>query len=83
MPRIFYHLRDGVDHLIDPEGRELPDLDAARKQASICAFDILAADIRVGKLNLDYRIDVEDEAGNLLHTVNFRDLVTITGLRPS
>lgn len=79
----FFQLRDGVDVLLDPEGIEVPNLEEAKRLALASAYDILAEDIRSGKLNLGHRIDVEDAAGNVVHTLRFRDLVEITGLEPN
>lgn len=80
MPRLFFHLRDGEDFLLDPDGVELPDLAAAKAFALRNAYDLMAGEVQSGKLKLDQRIDVEDEAGNVLHTVRFHDLVEVTGL---
>ncbi|HYI90611.1 MAG TPA: hypothetical protein VEY05_11980 [Beijerinckiaceae bacterium] len=33
MPRYFFHVRSGGDLTRDPDGAELPDIDAARKHA--------------------------------------------------
>ena len=33
MPRYYFHVRSGSDLARDPEGSDLPDIDAARKQA--------------------------------------------------
>jgi hypothetical protein len=78
MARLFFHLRDGIDHVLDPEGTEVP-LDQVKKLAVANAYDVLAGDIREGKLNLKYRIEVEDDAGDVLCIVRFRDLVEIIG----
>lgn len=80
MSRLFYQLRDETEDLLDPEGVELPDLKAAKKQALRCAYGIMANDVGEGKLNLNYRIEVENEAGKVIYVARFRDLVEITGL---
>jgi hypothetical protein len=33
MSLLYFHLRDGADHLLDPDGIELPYLEAAKKRA--------------------------------------------------
>jgi hypothetical protein len=80
MSRLFFQLRDGTDNLLDPEGVELPNLEAVIKRTLQCAYGIMANDVGEGKLKLDYRIDVEDEAGKVVYVARFRDLVKITGL---
>lgn len=71
MGRYFFHLRDDVDDLLDPEGLELPDLQAAHDQALRAARDTLSHEIKSGCIDLRYRIDVEDEAGRLVLTLPF------------
>jgi hypothetical protein len=62
------------------EGKDLPNLDAARQLALHQARFTLTENIKdSGRLNLDHRIDIEDKQGNVLATVHFRDVVTITG----
>ena len=80
MLRLFFNLRDGVEHLLDPEGVELPDLEAAKAHAKRSAYSIMADDVAHGKLKLNYRIDIENEAGEVLATVRFRDLVEFEGI---
>jgi hypothetical protein len=80
MSRLFFQLRDETESLLDPEGLELSDLRAAKKQARRCAYGIMANDVSEGKLNLNYRIEVENEVGRVIYIARFRDLVEITGL---
>ena len=69
MARYFFHLRDGTDYLIDPEGTELPELEAAREMALLCARDTLSNELKDGLLDLRYRIDVEDAEGIVVHSL--------------
>ncbi len=80
MPVAYFHLRDGVDHTLDPDGIELPDIAAARSLAIKSALDIMSHDIQDRKLDLNLRIDIEDEAGSILDVINFRDLIEVVGL---
>ena len=77
MARFFFHLRDGTDFALDPEGVVLPDLEAAQTAALQAARDTLGHDIRDGRLDLRYRIDVEDERGTVLHSLPFEDAFEI------
>jgi hypothetical protein len=65
----FFHLSDGTDHLLDVEGQELPDLDAAKSFALLCARDTLSHEMRNGLLNLRVRLDVADAAGAVVHSL--------------
>lgn len=77
MPRFFMHLRDGIDEMLDPEGMELPDVEAARTKVLAAARDVLAGDVRHGLIDLRYRIDAEDEAGRLVYSLAFKHAFSI------
>jgi hypothetical protein len=77
MPRYYFHLRDGEDVLLDPEGRELSHPGAVEQMALNEARAIIADDALGGKIKLLQRIDVENEAGVLIHRLLFVDAVSI------
>lgn len=77
MQTYYFHLRDGTDVLLDPDGRALPSLSAVAGAALFEARAIISADAKGGKISLGQSIDVEDEAGQLVHTVTFADAVQI------
>ena len=78
MALYYFHLRDGVDVLLDPEGCELSNLAAAEARALASARSILGADALEGLLKLDMRVDVEDSMGVIVHSLEFQDAVVIT-----
>ena len=78
MPHYFFHIRNS-EHVDDEEGRELPDLGAAREYALEAARSLVCADIKQGWLNLDHYIDVADEAGAVLIRLTFREAFEIQG----
>jgi hypothetical protein len=77
MALYYFHLRDGSDVLLDPEGAELDGLDAARAQALRSARAILAAEVMEGRVPLHMRIDVEDIGGAIVHRLPFSEAVAI------
>jgi hypothetical protein len=77
MARYFMHLRDGTEELLDPDGREFPSLAALRDAVLVTARDLLTGDVRDGVLDLRFRIDAEDEAGTIVHTLPFKHAVNI------
>ena len=81
MPRFYFHVYNDIVAM-DEEGLELPDLDAAREQAMESARELVCEGIHKGHLNLDHRIEVEDEAHNSVLTVSYRDAFTVSGERP-
>jgi hypothetical protein len=73
----FFHLRDGKDILLDPEGTELADIAAVQRAALQSARSILSAEVLDGRLPLDMHIDVEDANGTVIHRLPFPDAVEI------
>jgi hypothetical protein len=77
VPLYYFHLRNDLS-VDDEEGTELPDAAAAHARARKYAADMSAASVlEHGKLNLHHRIEVTDEAGQPVATVEFGDVVTI------
>jgi hypothetical protein len=70
MPRFHFHVQDGRD-VPDPEGTELPDAEAARREAISAAGEMLR-DLD-GKLPIgaEWRMHVTDEAGHPVPTLRF------------
>jgi len=64
-----FHLRNGTDQLLDPEGIDLPNLGAVRTQALRNARDTLSNELRDGRLDLRYWIDVEDTDGRAVFSL--------------
>ncbi|MCC0809436.1 hypothetical protein FPV16_25100 [Methylobacterium sp. W2] len=83
MPRYFFNLRygHGPDKLaVDPEGDELPDLDAVRMHALHSARDLIARS-RTDAVR-DWFVcsyEIEDEDCHRLLTVPFSDTVPDNG----
>lgn len=83
MSLYFFHLRDGVDILLDEEGREMPDVGAIPALALMDARSIISDDAKKGRIMLDQRIDVEDAGQNVVHTLEFADAVEIVQSKSS
>lgn len=77
MPRYYFHVFDD-EETFDEEGSELPDLEAAREYAKDNARALVCESVKKGHLNLDHRIEIEDEAGQRV-ALTFRDAFTIEG----
>jgi hypothetical protein len=74
------HISDGTDFIEDEDGRELPDDATARKEAIAAARDIMAGDLRDGRLDLTSFIEVENESHILLFTITFADAVSVNAV---
>ncbi len=78
MQIFYFHLRDGEDLTLDPDGRWLPDSSSVIGVALYEARAIISDDARSGRLRLDQRIDVEDETGAIIHRLLFQNAIEIT-----
>jgi hypothetical protein len=77
VPRYHFHLRDDLS-VVDHEGLELPGVGAARARAEEYARAMTAASVlEHGRINLNHRIEVTNEAGQDILSVKFGDVVTI------
>lgn len=79
MPRVFFHLLDSSDFLMDEQGSIL-EAAAIPEHALRAAREIIADDALSGVVNMDYSIEVRDEAGRTIHTLYFKDAVKLVGL---
>jgi len=77
MARYYLHIINGGGYSEDPEGQELPDLDAARTAAIEGMRSLLSEEARQGQLDLSGRIDIADTDGNILLSVPFSDAVEL------
>jgi hypothetical protein len=79
MPRYYLHIRDEEGRLVeDPDGSELPDLEAARAEALTGARAVLAEKVRAGELIGDQRFEITDEAGTVLTIIPMKDVLRLT-----
>ena len=79
MALYFFHLCDGGDTLLDPEGREVDDPALIPELALRDARSVIGQDIHNGRIDLKMFIQVRDRSGTLVHELRFRDAVTIIG----
>lgn len=77
MARYHFHLWDGKASIPDTEGAELVDVAAIEARALLVARDLLAEEVRLGRLPLGMRLDVEDARRRVVFKLDFKDAVTI------
>lgn len=75
--RYYFHLRDGVERLLDPQGADVDDPAQLARMALKEARAVVAQEALEGEINLQQRIEIEDEGGNLIHSLSFADAVRI------
>jgi uncharacterized protein DUF6894 len=73
----YFHLCDGTDILLDPDGREL-DSTLVASAATAEARAIIAADAAAGHIDLTHRIEVHDASREVVFCVEFEDAVQVT-----
>jgi hypothetical protein len=73
----FFHLANGHDALIDPEGQEVAHSTQIPALALYEARSVMSHDVLVGRIHLDQYIEVRDTGGKLIHQLAFRDAVKI------
>jgi hypothetical protein len=74
--RFYFHIYDEIV-VRDDEGLDLPDVAGARATALAGARALMCDQLKDGRLNLDHRIEVEDEAGKPVLTLLFADAIEI------
>jgi hypothetical protein len=64
--RFYFHLQDGDRVLQDPEGTDLPDVEAARQEAILAARELLIDAIKAGMKKVPKALLIADEEGRTL-----------------
>lgn len=74
-----FHLNVFVDsNAVDEEGIERANLEIVKLEAIVGARNLVANLIRYGKpVHRTHRIEITDEAGNLLHKILFGDVIDL------
>ena len=79
MPRYFFHVREGGDISRDLEGQELPDAEAARREAICAGREILGEKLLHGGALNHRTIEIADETGHVVDVVNVNDVLFKSG----
>jgi hypothetical protein len=81
MPRYYLHLHDTID-AIDQEGIVLPSLEAAYAEAITGLRDVIAGQVRDGRLATHSCVEIVSQSGENLGTVTFMDAIEIEASHP-
>ena len=71
MGRFYFHIRSGGQVIVDQEGADFPDADAARQEAFASARQIVAEAIRYGNEEAPKEFVIADSEGRELEIVRF------------
>ena len=77
MPRYRLHISNSTGLAEDKEGQALPDLDAAREEAVRGIRSLLADELKDGRVDLRGKVDIVDDADDVLMTVPFDESFAI------
>ena len=80
MPVYFFHLHECGTIIEDVDGVDVPDAAAARAVAIRAARDIMAGEIKDGKLCLSCSIVIESDDRTEIDRLLFKDAVKVVGL---
>lgn len=73
----YFHLRDGVDILLDEEGRHFASVADIASASLRDVRYLIAEDAMRGRIDFNQHLDVENEAGEIVHSLEFADAVEI------
>lgn len=82
MHRFFFHLHECGVVTQDEEGRMLPSFEVALEEAVAAARDLMAAEVKSGRLCLGCHIEIVDAYGITLAIVPFDEAVSVSGFSP-
>jgi hypothetical protein len=77
MPRFYFHIKDGVRLVSDDVGKELKDVDEARRAAAMLASEVRMEITRPENLVKELHVEIEDENGRIV------DRISLDQERPS
>lgn len=75
MPRYYFHVREGQEISRDAEGQELPDVEAARREAVSASREILGEKLLHGGSLNHRQIEIADETGHVVDVVSANDVL--------
>ena len=80
MPAYYFHIRDNGVLLRDPDGLELPDLDAARAECKRLILSVLREEPISEELSANREFEVVDETGRTVLLIPFRLALSPVGV---
>ncbi|MDM9646819.1 hypothetical protein [Rhizobium sp. S163] len=75
--RYYFHIRDGLDIEIDPEGTELPSVTAAHEEARDAAREIVAEMVLRQERISGKTFQVTDETGLIITLIPFASVLRL------
>ena len=79
MPRYHFDVQNGASLVLDEEGRELANLEVARREAIKGIRSLISAEVEKGSLDLTGQLTLRDAEGRTVLVLPFAEAVSITG----
>ena len=79
MPRYYFHVREGGELSRDTEGQDLPNVEAARREAIAASREILGDKLLHGGSLNSRTIEISDETGHVVDVVSSSDVLFKAG----
>ncbi len=76
MTHYFFHICSRTERIEDREGADFDTLDAALAEARLAAREILAEDLRKGRVDETRLFEIVDERGQLMARVPFKEAIS-------
>jgi hypothetical protein len=75
MPHYYFHVREGSEISRDSEGQDLPNLEAARREAVNVSREILGEKLLHGGSINHRSVEIADETGHVVDVVDSNDVL--------
>jgi hypothetical protein len=75
VPRYYFHICDAEGMSRDEEGSDLPDIDAARREAKASARDLITQYMKNRAPVTGQKLQIVDETGEVLEIMDLRDVL--------
>jgi hypothetical protein len=79
MPRYHFDVQDRAGLVLDEEGRELSNLEVARREAMKGIRSLISGKVEKGTLDLTGKLTLRDANGRTVIVLRFDEAVLITG----
>ncbi len=79
MPRFYFNFQNGAGFVADEDGRELRDLETARREALKGIRCLIAAEVQKGRLDLTGKMTLHDGDRAEILVIPLDEALTISG----
>jgi len=75
---LYIHIINDTERVVDPDGQEFPDLEAAAQEANQVARDLIAQELLNGRsVPFSWRVQIAEGDDTVQQTIKFRDVAGV------